>query len=28
MDSPKQIGALLFDELGLPATVKTPTGQP
>jgi DNA polymerase-1 len=28
MDSPKQIGALLFDELGLPATVKTPTGAP
>ncbi|TZF89741.1 DNA polymerase I [Cognatilysobacter lacus] len=28
MDSPKQIGALLFDELGLPATVKTPSGAP
>lgn len=28
MDSPKQIGALLFDELGLPATERTPTGAP
>ncbi|GAB1595193.1 DNA polymerase I [Lysobacter claricitrinus] len=28
MDSPKQIGALLFDELGLPATARTPTGAP
>ena len=23
-----RVGALLFDELGLPATVKTPTGAP
>ncbi|KFN44126.1 DNA polymerase I [Arenimonas oryziterrae] len=28
LDSPKQIGALLFDELQLPALVKTPTGAP
>jgi DNA polymerase-1 len=28
MDSPKQLGALLFDELKLPALVKTPSGQP
>ncbi|HEX5487893.1 MAG TPA: DNA polymerase I [Rhodanobacteraceae bacterium] len=28
VDSPKQLQALLFDELGLPALVKTPTGQP
>ena len=28
LDSPKQVGALLFDELGLPAVVKTPKGQP
>ncbi len=28
LDSPKQLQALLFDELGLPAMVKTPTGQP
>jgi DNA polymerase-1 len=28
LDSPKQLGALLFDELKLPAAVKTPTGQP
>jgi DNA polymerase-1 len=28
MDSPKQLGALLFDELKLPAMVKTPSGQP
>lgn len=28
LDSPKQLGALLFDELKLPALVKTPTGQP
>lgn len=28
LDSPKQLQALLFDELGLPAVVKTPTGQP
>jgi DNA polymerase-1 len=27
LDSPKQLGALLFDELGLPV-VKTPTGAP
>jgi len=26
LDSPKQLGALLFDELGLTAKVKTPTG--
>ena len=28
LDSPKQLAALLFDELKLPALVKTPTGQP
>jgi len=28
LDSPKQLQALLFDELGLPAVVKTPKGQP
>jgi DNA polymerase-1 len=28
VDSPKQLQALLFGELGLPALVKTPTGQP
>ena len=28
MDSPRQLGALLFDELKLPALVKTPKGQP
>ncbi|MEO6966929.1 MAG: DNA polymerase I [Rhodanobacteraceae bacterium] len=28
MDSPKQLQALLFDELKLPALMKTPTGQP
>ena len=28
LDSPKQLQALLFDELGLPALIKTPTGQP
>ena len=28
VDSPKQLQALLFDELGLPIVVKTPTGQP
>lgn len=28
LDSPKQLQALLFDELGLPVEVKTPTGQP
>jgi len=28
LDSPKQLGALLFDELKLPPGVKTPTGQP
>ena len=28
VDSPKQLQALLFDELGLPVVVKTPTGQP
>ncbi|MET3653399.1 DNA polymerase I [Dyella japonica] len=28
LDSPKQLQAILFDELGLPAKVKTPTGQP
>ncbi|WP_395789045.1 DNA polymerase I [Aquimonas sp.] len=28
LDSPKQLGALLFDELGLPALVKTPGGAP
>jgi DNA polymerase-1 len=27
-DSPKQLGALLFDELGLPALLKTPGGAP
>ena len=28
LDSPKQLGALLFDELKLPAVVKTPSGAP
>ncbi|MCD9027254.1 DNA polymerase I [Luteimonas sp. BDR2-5] len=28
LDSPKQLQALLFDELGLPALIKTPKGQP
>lgn len=28
LDSPKQLGALLYDELGLPALVKTPGGAP
>lgn len=28
LDSPKQLQALLFDELKLPVVVKTPTGQP
>ena len=28
LDSPKQLGALLFDELNLPALVKTPSGAP
>ena len=28
LDSPKQLGALLFDELGLQAAVKTPSGAP
>lgn len=28
LDSPKQLQVLLFDELKLPALVKTPTGQP
>lgn len=28
LDSPKQLGALLFDELGLAAKVKTPGGAP
>lgn len=28
LDSPKQLGALLYDELQLPALVKTPSGQP
>ncbi|MET0288961.1 MAG: DNA polymerase I [Pseudoxanthomonas sp.] len=28
LDSPKQLQSLLFDELGLPALVKTPKGQP
>ncbi|HWU51930.1 MAG TPA: DNA polymerase I, partial [Tahibacter sp.] len=28
LDSPKQLQAILFDELKLPALVKTPTGQP
>ncbi|MGH8085773.1 MAG: DNA polymerase I [Lysobacter sp.] len=28
LDSPKQVGALLFEELKLPALVKTPKGQP
>ena len=28
LDSPKQLQALLYDELKLPATIKTPTGQP
>jgi DNA polymerase I len=28
LDSPKQLQAILFDELKLPVVVKTPTGQP
>ncbi len=28
LDSPRQLGMLLFEELKLPALVKTPTGQP
>ena len=28
LDSPKQLQAILFDQLGLPALVKTPKGQP
>jgi DNA polymerase-1 len=28
LDSPKQLQAILFDELKLPAVLKTPTGQP
>ncbi len=28
LDSPKQLQALLFDEMGLTATIRTPTGQP
>ncbi|KAF1712460.1 DNA polymerase I [Pseudoxanthomonas kalamensis DSM 18571] len=28
LDSPKQLQAILFDELGLPVLVKTPKGQP
>lgn len=28
LDSPKQLQAILFDELGLPVKLKTPTGQP
>ena len=28
LDSPKQLQAVLFDELKLPAVVKTPKGQP
>ncbi|MGH8214830.1 MAG: DNA polymerase I [Rhodanobacteraceae bacterium] len=28
VDSPKQLQVLLFEELGLPVLVKTPTGQP
>jgi DNA polymerase-1 len=28
LDSPKQVGQVLFDELKLPALVKTPSGQP
>ena len=28
LDSPKQLGQLLFEELKLPAQVKTPSGQP
>ena len=28
LDSPKQVCALLYDELGLPTLVKTPKGQP
>jgi DNA polymerase-1 len=28
LDSPKQLQAILFDQLGLAAKVKTPTGQP
>ena len=28
LDSPKQLQSVLFDELGLPAKLRTPTGQP
>ena len=28
LDSPKQLGVLLFEELGLPVVAKTPSGQP
>jgi DNA polymerase-1 len=28
LDSPKQLQTVLFDELGLPAKLRTPTGQP
>jgi DNA polymerase-1 len=28
LDSPKQLQSILFDRLGLPAKLKTPTGQP
>ena len=28
LDSPKQLQAILFEELGLPAVLKTPSGQP
>lgn len=28
LDSPKQLGALLYEELGLPARIKTPGGAP
>ncbi len=28
MDSPKQLQALLYEELNLPVSIKTPTGQP
>jgi DNA polymerase-1 len=28
MDSPKQLQALLYEELSLPVSIKTPTGQP
>lgn len=28
LDSPKQLGLLLFEELGLPIVAKTPSGQP